>query len=512
MVNRYATRVLAGVVVGVVVLGGCGAQADKSGGEQAPPPPLVLKGLGSPDNEESREFVDQVTLMSNGTMTVQLQGAWHQDSITGEAESIEVVRSGAADLALVPARAWHDAGVTSFDALIAPMVLDSYALQDAALHDGMVCEMLAGVGRLGLTGIGILPGPLRHPSGISRDLLLPSDFQGAKIAISPGAVADRSLRALGATPVPSAFNGADISSFDGLEIQIAAVEGNEYDGPVASISGGVQLWTRPTVIVGNATRIADLTEEQRQILTAAAKQAVTGSTQAQQSSDAGAASALCVRAELTFLDSSGDQAQQFRQAFAPVLDWLSEDAQTRKFLQRIQQLRAGVVALDEPIPHCAAQSSALSTTVAPVASTDLDGVYEMVTTVEESVARGLPIDGGTEANTGRYIWTFAGGKFLESQSNGPTQTWGDGTYVVDGDKLTMTYTNGGGSGPGSLSHMHGGFVSTWTWSLYHDQLTIAWTDPTVPPTEYPANYTVKPWTRIGDPPADPTPQSAPTTN
>lgn len=511
MVNRYAIRVLTGVLVGVVVLGGCGAQADKSGGEQAPTP-LVLKGLGSPDNEESREFVDQVARLSNGTMAVELQGAWHQTAVTGEAESIEMVRSGSADLALVPARAWHDAGVTSFDALIAPMVLDSYALQDAVLHDGMVGEMLAGVGKLGLTGIGILPGPLRHPSGITRELLVPSDFQGAKIAISPGAVADRSLRALGSTPVPSAFNGADISSFDGLELQIAAVEGNEYDGPVASISGGVQLWTRPTVIVGNATRVADLTEEQRQILNAAAKQAVSGSTQAQQSSDADAARALCVRAELKFKDSSDDQTQQLRQAFAPVLDWLSEDPQTRKFLQKIDQLRAGVAALDEPAPHCAAQSDVSSATEAPVAPTGLDGVYEMVSTVEEAAARGLPIDDGTAANTGRYIWTFAGGKFLESQSNGPTQTWGNGTYIVDGDKLTMTHTNGGGSGQGSLSHMHGGFVSTWTWSIYHDQLTIAWIDPTVPPSEYPANYTVKPWTRIGDAPADPTPQSAPTTN
>ena len=511
MASRYAVRTLASVVVGAVLFSGCGAQPDKSGGEQTAAP-LVLKGLGSLDSEESRGFVDQVALLSHGSMTLEPQGGWHQESVTGEAESIGIVRSGAADFALVPARAWHDAGVTSFDALIAPMVLDSYALQDAVLHDEIAGEMLDGVDKLGLTGIGILPGPLRHPTGITRDLLVPGDFQGAKIAISPSAVADRSLRALGATPIASAFNGADITSFDGLEIQVGAVEGNEYDGPVKTISGGVDLWTRPIVIVGNAARVAALTDEQRQILTTAAQQAVTGTTHAQQSAEFTTIRALCARAKLTFLDSTGDQLQELRQAFAPVLTWLSEDDETNRFLQRIDQLRAGVAENAEPTPGCVEQPSVSSGTEAPETPTPLDGVYEMVTNVEDAAARGLPIDAGILANTGTYTWTFADGKFLESQANGSTQTWGNGTYVVDGDRLTMTYTDGGGSGPESISHMHGGFVSTWIWSMYHDQLTIAWIDPAVPPTEYPANYTVKPWTRIGDAPADPTPQSAPTTN
>ncbi len=510
MVNRYAIRVLTGVVVGVVVLGGCGAQADKSGGEQTVGP-VVLKGIGTLESEESRAFVDQVAQLSNGSMTAALEGAWHQHSITGEAESIEAVRSGAADFAMVPARAWHDAGVTSFDALIAPMVLDSYALQDAVLHDSMVDEMLAGVEELGLTGIGILPGPMRHPAGITRDLLLPSAFQGAAIAISPSAVADHSIRALGATPVPSAFNGADMSEFDGFELQVAAVEGNNYDETAASISGGIDLWTRPIVIVGNAAQIAALTDDQRQILRTAAEQAVAGSTRGQQSTESDTTRALCTRARLTLLDSTDDQRQQFRQAFVPVLTWLSQDAQTRRFLNRIEQLRTGTALPQEPAPSCADHAAASSATVLPAAPTPLDGVYEMVTTADEAAARGMPVDASVLANTGKFIWAFVGGKFNESQSNGSTKTWGNGTYAVDGDKLTMTYTDGGGSGPGSEAQMRGGFVSTWTWSLYHDQLTIAWIDPTLPPTQYPANYTVKPWTRIGDAPADLTPQTAPTT-
>ncbi|MGI8901450.1 MAG: hypothetical protein ACR2HA_11105, partial [Nocardioides sp.] len=114
------------------------------------------------------------------------------------------------------------------------------------------------------------------------------------------------------------------------------------------------------------------------------------------------------------------------------------------------------------------------------------------------------------ANFGTYTWTMSGGRFAETQTNGQTKTWANGTYTVDGDALTMTYREGSGSGPGSECGRHPGEVDTWKWSLYRDQLTIHWIDPSVPPTEYPANYAVKPWTRTGDAPATPNPGAATT--
>src|SRR5690349_7742625 len=129
MVRTSAIRVLAGVVVGMVVLGGCGSPVDKAGGD-VKAGPLVLKGVGVRTSDEAQPFIDQVAELSGGSMSVELEGNWHINSLTGETESIEEVRSGATDFAVVPLRAWHDAGVNTFDALIAPMVIDSYALQD----------------------------------------------------------------------------------------------------------------------------------------------------------------------------------------------------------------------------------------------------------------------------------------------------------------------------------------------------------------------------------------------
>lgn len=104
------------------MLGGCNAQVDKSGGEAATEP-LVLTGINTRSAEEIQPFVDGVATLSNGALEVAFESGWHKDSATSEAEAIDAVRTGSADFAVVPVRAWHDAGVTSFDALIAPMVV-----------------------------------------------------------------------------------------------------------------------------------------------------------------------------------------------------------------------------------------------------------------------------------------------------------------------------------------------------------------------------------------------------
>ena len=52
---------------------------------------------------------------------------------------------------------------------------------------------------------------MRLPAGITRPLRTPNDFNGARIAFSASAVAERSLRTLNAVPVKSGFEGADMS-------------------------------------------------------------------------------------------------------------------------------------------------------------------------------------------------------------------------------------------------------------------------------------------------------------
>ena len=75
----------------------------------------------------------------------------------------------------------------------------------------------------------------------------------------------------------------------------------------------------------------------------------------------------------------------------------------------------------------------------------------------------------------------------------------------------LRFEGGEGTGPDGHSHRRAFEVDTWTWSIFHDQLTLQWINPSLKPGQYPSPVNVKPWTRIGDAPAVLTPQTAPTT-
>ena len=80
---------------------------------------------------------------------------------------------------------WHEGhhpAVKSFDALMDPMLIDSMEVQQQVLTDPVAADMLPGVSSAGLTGIGVLPGPIRLPDGITRRLLGPASYSGARIA------------------------------------------------------------------------------------------------------------------------------------------------------------------------------------------------------------------------------------------------------------------------------------------------------------------------------------------
>jgi len=511
MVRTSAIRVLAGVVVGMVVVGGCGAPVDKAGGDLIPGP-LVLKGIGVRLSDEAQPFVDQVAQQSGGSITLELEGNWHVASLTGEAESIEAVRSGATDFAVVPVRAWHDAGVTSFDALIAPMMVDSYALQDAVLQDSIADDMLGGVAGLGLTGVGILPGPLRKLGGTTRQLLTPTDLQDALIAVSPGAVADRSIRALGATPVQTNFDTGTVQGLDGLEAQLGVI-GNSDNDTVRTVDTNVDLWPRAQVIVFNSAKFKALTDEQQRLLTKAAHDALPAASQFLLKVAADDLRDICHQGRLTMLVANPDQLLEFQQAFAPVIEWLSGDEHTNTFLQRIQALRTASKAGPEGTPDCASLPAAPQTNPTPEApASPIDGRYEMTTTRQELLDFGEPADNANGSNYGTWERVFSHGRFTETQTNGLTQTSADGTFTVVGNELEMRFEGGEGTGPDGHSHRRAFEVDTWTWSIFHDQLTLQWINPSLKPGQYPSPVNVKPWTRIGDAPAVLTPQTAPTTS
>src|SRR5499427_10304030 len=211
----------------MAVMAGCGSSGfNKAGDSQARHPVVLTLANVNGSTGELDGFTSNVWRLSHGTMRIDVKYRWRPGQVKAETGLIGDVRAGKADLGVVGSRAWDSVGVDGFRALGAPLLIDSYALQDRVLRSPMIGQMLAGLRPLGLAGIGMLPGPLRKPLGIARPLLKPSDYAGLRFGVQQSRVAAATMRALGATPVWLPATQSMIG-LDAIEAYISAIQGNQ---------------------------------------------------------------------------------------------------------------------------------------------------------------------------------------------------------------------------------------------------------------------------------------------
>src|SRR5262249_30179908 len=193
----------------------------------------------------------EVRRLSGGAMRIDIESRWRQHQVGFETGLIGDVQAGEADLGAVGTGAWALAGVTGFRALGAPLLIDSYALQAPVVRSPLIGKMLSGLRPLGLAGIGVLPGPLRKPLGITRPLVRPSDYAGLTVGTQESPVADATMRALGARPVWFGSE-APISALGGIEQQISQIQDTGYDRAGKYLTANVSWWPRPLGRFANA--------------------------------------------------------------------------------------------------------------------------------------------------------------------------------------------------------------------------------------------------------------------
>jgi TRAP-type transport system periplasmic protein len=481
-----------------LMLSGCAA-VDRAGNEPAAET-VTLTAVNPLGGDEFQPYLRAVEKLSGGTVRIDVEEEWHVGDLDNEKDAVEQARQGTVDLAFVPVRAWSGLDVHSFDALIAPLVVDSHALEREVLASELPSQMLDGVAPLGLTGLGILPGPMRKPVGVSRALLVPADYQDAGIGISDSAIAVKFLGALGATATPSSFFGQPIASYDGIEQQVTSVEGNGYDEVATSIAANVNLWPRPISVVANTDAIEPLTDEQRDALQEAARESLDDSIRQLEGSEQEAVSILCRRGRVRFDRADETTLGQLHAAAEPVISELSQDAETAAVLADIAALRtkASLVADNETVPTCEGVAPEQGAQAAGEKG-PLDGTWTMSETFQDLVAKGGPPDEShVVENFGDWVFVVDRGRFAYTQQNGPACTWGYGTWQTDGNRVQWRFVDGGGIAPND-ANTRPGEVHDFTWSLYRDTLTLGPVEGAISP----ANYYGQPWRRVsGTPQAD----------
>ncbi|MFZ0977697.1 MAG: hypothetical protein WAN22_36105 [Solirubrobacteraceae bacterium] len=480
------TRIVAALLVAglaAVLPAGCvGSGGDKAGGKPGHRVVVLTLANSLGGSLELDAFVGEVGRLSGGTIRIDVKSGWRSGQVAFENGLIGDVRAGKTDLGVAGSRSWDSVGVTSLRALTAPLLIDSYALQELVLRSPLTPQMLKGLAPLGLVGLGVLPGPLRHPFGVARPLLGPSDYAGLRVGLQQSRIGSATLRALGATPVWFAAGGS-IAGFGGVEQHISNIQGYQYDRVGRYLTANVVLWPRPLVVFANSSALAKLTPAQQRILRQAVIDADPAETRFVVGNERDDTASLCRSHRLRFLTATGADLVALRRAVQPVYDQLERDTQTRQQIAQIESMRRAVA--PEPAPSCA-QATPLAAKAGP-----LDGVYRFNSTISDLRAAGAVAGDLVPENYGAWTIALKAGRFAFAQDDPQACTWAYGTLKVHGDTVELSVTDGGGIAPdGAASNP--GELYTYKWSLYRDELTLSPVAGAVspPPTR------AKPWHQV----------------
>ena len=435
--SRLAALVLAATAaLAAAGCGGGGTREDKAGGSGEPVVLRLANTNGQLDFTPAVDyFAQRVGELSGGDLRIQAVDDWGNSAPSAEQQVVRDVSSGKVDLGWVGTRVFDTLGVESFQALTAPMLIDSYALQDAVIESGITKEMLEGLDELGVVGLGVLPDGLRKPVGVDGPILGPADWRGIAFGTLQSDSQAEAIRTLRATPVQLQWKEREErlakGTLHGFETSIWIHEHNPALARLAPyVTFNVNLWPQMDVLLANPARLEALTAEQREWLKEAARDAAAHSA-AVADKDVQALGNACA-AGARFAEASAAELAALEAAFAPVYANLQRHPETKAFIERIRALKASTHA--EPVlsipAACTGPAPEQASGGAGTAPAYLNGTYRYVLTKEDARKAGEP-DPSEYPRTNTYI--LKDGHF---DANGGFT----GSYSVDGNRITFAPT------------------------------------------------------------------------
>ena len=432
---RLATVALA--VIAVVVAGGCGGgggSGDKAGGSGEPVVLRMANAYGDLQTAPVIEhFVSQVKERSGGNLRVKAVSRWGDYADDAEQQVVRAVAAGKADLGWAGARVFDTMGVPSFQALQAPMLIDNYALEQAVAASDMPGQMLQGLDKVGVRGLGVLPDGLRKPIAVKHPVLGLGDWRGIAFGTLKSAGQAEAIRALGATPMEVFRRSRNQALLDGrlqgLEMDLFVYQHGVPAQSAPYATANLNLWPQMDVLFANPGRLGALTQQQRGWLQQAAQDAA-GRAGALADRDAQSLEQAC-QSGARFANASPADLAALRGAFAPVYASLERDPRTKTFIERIQALKRSTSA-EAPLAIPAGctgktpQRSAAGTGTVPAA---LNGTYRWAITREEARKGGEP-DWQEEYPT--VVTAILEDGHMDQGPGEPGTT-----YTVNGDRITF---------------------------------------------------------------------------
>ena len=292
----------------------------------------VSDGQGAPSESSVLAFIEEVRTLSEGKIIIEPTWDAGADTQAGfEQGVIASVKAGQYDLGLAASRAWEDQGVTAFQPLQTPFLIDNDALAIAVATSNTASQMLKQLSTSGITGLTIWPEDLRHPFSVvpGKPLLSPDDFAGATIRTTSMGITAEIVEALGGKPEFELF------SYQGTESGLR--QGSTLTGqPIAT--GNVVFFPKFQVLFANSAAFNRLSNSQKNILREAA-QATQAKTIADRPSEVEAGTAWCNDGGSIVL-ASETQLAAFQAAVQPVVDQIEADPNNAKNVAAIRELKS----------------------------------------------------------------------------------------------------------------------------------------------------------------------------
>ena len=353
--TRFALITVA-ALLGLAASGCGGGSSDRAGGVITAKT-AVLTLASHETGADARDWADAVRRLSHGSLRIVIKSDWRRREVDPAKSTIADVRAGKVDLASIPVRAYDTIGVSSFQGLLAPFLIDSYALERRVLASHVPAQVLSGLKPLGVRGVALLPGPLQHVLSIGTPTLAPSDYPAQEIGIHPSKVAASTFRALRTTSTELA-PGVDTLRLAGIEGDLAELVANRYTSLTAdeTLPSNVSFWPRVVSIVMNDKTFGELTRVQQEALEAAGRSALGPSMQRLAHDEHTALAVICRGADqpghLAFLSATQSDLAALRHAVTPVYRQLEQLATTRSLIASVAAIKKRVTRL--PAPDCPA--------------------------------------------------------------------------------------------------------------------------------------------------------------
>jgi TRAP-type transport system periplasmic protein len=450
MKSRAAIAAM-GLIPAVILASACSSgtgSANKAGGVNQP---VVLRmaninaGPGLVGTPGIQYFAQRVSALSRGEVSVKILYGVGGLAMNAEQQVVKDVADGSFDLGFTGTSVFDTLGIPNFQALSAPMLVDSYPLENAVIRSSLPATMMAGLAKLDVTGLAVLGNGMRRPIGVRNPILSPADWRGITFGTYLSKAQQAAISALGATPGPGFATARDQAlasgALQGFDLDLLFYSDLSKEQTAPYITANVNLWPRTLALFANPGRLAKLSASQRGLVYQAAADTAAHSTGLVQDEDQ-TVSDIC-QAGGRFADASAADLQALRQRFAAVYANLEADPQTKAMIGQITALKRSTPAAQAlTIPagctgRAPGQSASGSTTTAK-----LNGVYRWTLTARDGTTTTPDVNSEMKYPS-TFTATLRDGQWSMYHTGAEVQTDNPGdTYSVQGDRIRFHWADG----------------------------------------------------------------------